>query len=117
MLSHLALLVTGRISCGGETCPYSVQVGTGIILHKYCISLWLFCPVFVLFCHVRSNTNNIKMAFCSASVSLWRHASIADGCGPVVNVPLGVAGSFVISSMSSGPSIGLVACMDSAVQQ
>ena len=68
------------------------------------------------FSHIRSN-NNIKMAFCSASVSLWRHASIADGCGPAVNVPLGVAGSFVISSMSSGPSIGLVACMDSAVQQ
>ena len=39
------------------------------------------------------------------------HASIANGCGPVVNVPLGVAGSFVISSMTSGPSIGLVACI------
>ena len=39
------------------------------------------------------------------------HASIANGCGPVVNVPLGVAGTFVISSMTSGPSIGLVACI------
>ena len=68
MLSHLALLVTGRVSCGGETCAYSVQVGTGINLHKYCISLWLFLSCFfVLSFRVRSNTN-IKMAFYSASV-------------------------------------------------
>ena len=91
LLSHLALLVTGRVSCGGETCTYSMQVGTGVTLHKYCISLWLFLSC--CFCHVRSNTD-IKMAFFSASVSLQRHASIASGCGPVVNVPLGLLGHF-----------------------
>ena len=83
VLSHLALLVTGRISCGGETCPYSVQVGTGIILHKYCISLWLFCPVFVfsfIFCDVRSNTN-----------ITWLFVVLVCPCGDMQVSPMVVA--------------------------
>ena len=47
---YLALLVTGCIDCGGETRAYSVQVGTGIFLHKYCISSF---QCFVL-CFVKS---------------------------------------------------------------
>ena len=42
---HLAPLVTGRISCGGETCTYSVQVGTGI----FCTSIAYHCGCFVPF--------------------------------------------------------------------
>ena len=92
MLSHLALFVTGRVNYGIGTCTYSVQVGTAITLHMYCISLGLFLSCLCVFLSRQKS---------------WRPASIADGCGPVVDVPFGDAGSFVISSMSSGQSSGL----------
>ena len=78
---YLALLVTGCIDIGGETCSYSVQVGSGYVSAQV-LHTFLFSCVFVKMVFFIDST--ISSA-CGSSTSSSSHATqnpLGGNCNP-----------------------------------